>query len=235
MTVNGDKMRARIAALLSKTVENGATEAEALAAASKARELMDAHNISVTADDARDERAVILKTPLRRRDVLGVLLPAIGRFTDCTAWQSADGSANFCGAPMDADFAVWLLQSLARARDGELLRWRGTEAGQFARAEMTGEQVNRAFTLGFVELVRARLDAITQGREQSAAAAGSRALVVVKGALIRTAMDAAGIRLRSRSVSVARNDSARGAGNAAGDRAGLGRPVSGAGGPLRLR
>lgn len=42
-----DKVRAKIQALLSKTTQSGATEAEAIAAASKARELMDKYQISL--------------------------------------------------------------------------------------------------------------------------------------------------------------------------------------------
>ena len=43
-----DKLTIRIRALLAKTVDRGCTEAEALAAASKAKALMDEHQVSLT-------------------------------------------------------------------------------------------------------------------------------------------------------------------------------------------
>ena len=46
---------AKIKALLGKTIENGATEAEAMAAAIKARELMDKYDIDLTTLDMKAE------------------------------------------------------------------------------------------------------------------------------------------------------------------------------------
>ena len=48
----------RIRGLLAKTIENGATEAEAVAAAGKARELMDRHRLQMTDIEIREEPVV---------------------------------------------------------------------------------------------------------------------------------------------------------------------------------
>lgn len=233
-----DKMRDRVRALLAKTTGNGATEAEALAAAEKARELIDIYNIDLASGVDRLGSGAIIDYAggIGARDLVSCIAPAIGRFSDTTTWRR-DNRIAFCGDRIDVDFACYLFESLRDLRDRELVRWRGSEDGRFAAAQMRGEQVNRAFTLGFVERIRARLDEITNGRKTAAAAAGSRALVVTKQAAIAECMEAAGIRLsaaRGRRV-VARNDAARNAGQSAGNRASFGRPVSSGGGVLLLK
>jgi hypothetical protein len=50
----------RIRGLLSKTTENGATEAEAMLAAAKARELMDKYRLTLTDVGSRKSRSSLV-------------------------------------------------------------------------------------------------------------------------------------------------------------------------------
>ncbi len=237
---DASKIREKIRALLAKTTANGATEAEALSAAAKARELMDAHNVTVSETDARENGARIdYSASVGARDLIIAACMPIARFTDCEAWRT-ENFATFCGAPLDVEFALYLFESIRRTRDAELTRWRASVEGRAARAkgEFTSEQINRAFTAGFVTRIRERLDELTRARKTAQSAAGSRALVAAKNALIETAMREAGIRtITGKPKSVKNVADANAAGASAGDRASFGRPVSGASaaGAARLR
>ena len=54
MSTERDRLKARIAALLAKTVENGCTEGEALSAAAKVAELLDRHALSLSDVEIRE-------------------------------------------------------------------------------------------------------------------------------------------------------------------------------------
>jgi hypothetical protein len=130
----------------------------------------------------------------------------------------------------DAEFAEWLLTSLAGFVQAELAQHLiGKDADRQER-----RRIINGFVAGATSRISYRLKALVQ---QSAAAATSngRALVVVKGAAIAELMRANGITLGRASRSSRQMDhGAYRAGEAAGGRASFGRPVSGAGATLRI-
>jgi len=69
MTTQREALLAKIRALLSKTIENGATEAEAFAALAKARMMTDVYDVG---DDelalTREEKAILLREPRDSQD-----------------------------------------------------------------------------------------------------------------------------------------------------------------------
>ncbi len=81
----------KVKALLSKTVENGATEAEAMAFLAKAQELMLAHGLDEAAIEAGHGVAI---------------------FTGTWAWMGEAKSITFAGRESDAIFADWLIDAL---------------------------------------------------------------------------------------------------------------------------
>ena len=84
------KMLERVRAILAKTMANGCTEGEAMAALAKARELMAAYEISESELEVNQEqeRATIYKSdrndPYRIRQWLAL---AVAYFTRCTTWR----------------------------------------------------------------------------------------------------------------------------------------------------
>jgi Protein of unknown function (DUF2786) len=120
METEREKLLDKVKALLSKTVENGCTEQEALAALAKARAMMDAYEI----DDAelkltKEEGAVFRREPPGTRDPHGIkrqLATSVARFCGCKAWRDTrkEGAPLvFCGIQSDAQLATWLLDHLA--------------------------------------------------------------------------------------------------------------------------
>jgi hypothetical protein len=234
MTVNRDDLIEKIRALMSKTVDAGCTEHEALAALDKARALMDAYEVSEEELElTKEEKAILRAEPPGSRDPHGIkwrLAVAVSEFCGCKGWSGEDGIV-FCGLPSDARLASWLLDTLAAFVQAELARHlMGCLAPKGER-----RFVINGFVGGCCERISDRLDALC---EQSATVATSsgRELMVIKGAAVDDKMEAEGICLRTSRRSYRRSDEASlRAGRSAGDRASFGRPVTGSNATLRLR
>jgi hypothetical protein len=148
---------------------------------------------------------------------------------DCKVWRANTGLV-FCGLRPDAQFATWLLDSLAGFVQGELTKHL---IGSIATK---GERrlIINGFVMGCTQRISARLVALCK-QSEAAATGNGRALVVVKGAAIHAAMKTAGITLgKSRRSSRRADHGAYRAGQAAGEHASFGRPVSGNGATLRI-
>lgn len=111
-------MAAKVRALLAKTIENGASEEEAVAAAVKARELMDKYDVDVTAEDVRAEQLVewVWDTCTADQKVIATetnLWDAVRKFTETEAWER-DGHVVYMGLEGDVIFARWLIHTLVK-------------------------------------------------------------------------------------------------------------------------
>jgi Protein of unknown function (DUF2786) len=113
-----DSIIEKIKALLAKTTENGATEAEMLAALDKASAMMDAYDIT---DDevreAKEEKAILHADPPNLKDSHKIkwrLSDAVAEFCGVEIFRSRHQTGLKCiGMPSDVQFAMWLLDSLA--------------------------------------------------------------------------------------------------------------------------
>lgn len=115
MTDSRKKMLERVKAILSKTMENGCTEGEAMAALAKARELMATYEIDEKELRDLTEKATIFKTEDRDPyDIKKGLSVNVGRFTSCKAFRDRENVINFGGKESDIIFATWLLDTLQR-------------------------------------------------------------------------------------------------------------------------
>jgi Protein of unknown function (DUF2786) len=235
MTTQREALLDKVRALMAKTVGAGCTEEEALSALAKARAMMDAYEIS---DEeltlTKEEKAILRREPSGTKDhhrIKWFLIEAVSQFCGCRAWRDRDRTLVFCGLPSDAQFATWLLDTLAAFVQAELVdHLMGSVAEGRER-----KQVIAGFVLGCTERINQRLKEL---REQptSSATPNAKALVVAQGAAVKAKMDELGITLRSCSSSCgAFDESSYGAGKAAGDRASFGRPVSGRNATLRLK
>ena len=223
----------KIRALMSKTAENGCTEHEALAALDKARAMMDAYE--VTEEElqlTKAESAILRSEPPGSKDphdIKRYLASAVARFCDCKVWRKSSGLV-FCGLPSDAQFATWLLDNLTAFVQAELVKHLiGNIDNRTDRRRVT-----TGFTLGCCKRISARLDELCAQSAQ-VAGANSRALVVTKAGLIAETMAKHGIHLgKARSSRRALDGDSYRAGEAAGDRASFGRPISGSAGQARI-
>jgi hypothetical protein len=140
-----DKLRTRIAALLAKTVANGCTEAEALAAAAKAAELLDRHNLTIgEVELARSPcRRHLYRPPRKLRAAMEACAAAIAHYCDCKAWIEKDAEGPLCvffGLETDLELAASVLPMVEAAlragaeaykRSRKVVSYRHDESGSF--------------------------------------------------------------------------------------------------------
>lgn len=118
-----DKLRARIQALRAKTVEQGCTEEEALAAAAKVAELLDRHGLSLSELDMRRQtcEGAVIETGRRRRAPIDDCVATVAAFCDCRHWIETDAAGElrfiFFGLPGDVAGARCLYDMVAAALD----------------------------------------------------------------------------------------------------------------------
>ena len=160
-------------------------------------------------------------------------------------WHLSHGVGKFCnvqiyrhgkvlaaiGMKSDVDQAMWLLDTLANFVFEELVK--------HLIDDLSPPTERRTITRVFVEAccrsISDRLLALV-GQSEAARTSNGRELVVVKDVAIAAYMKEHGIHLRTCGGGGPRNHNkaAHAAGRAAGHRVSFGRPVSGAGGVLRL-
>jgi Protein of unknown function (DUF2786) len=226
----------KIRALMAKTVENGCTEEEALAALAKARAMMDVYEIS---DDelalTKEETAILRREPPDSKDphrIKNLLVQAVAPFCGCQAWRDRDRTLTFCGLRADVQFATWLLDTLTAFVEAELVEHLMSTLAEGRHRR----EVIRGFVTGCTGRITERLNELRQKSKAAVTTSNAKALVVAKDAAIKAKMEEEGIYLRKCGGSTgAIDNSSYQAGSTAGNRASFGRPVSGRNATLRLK
>jgi len=236
------RVKARIKALTEKTVANGCTEAEAMAAADMVGRLLERYALSMDEIEIRAARCVQAEVPLggRRRRPIDGCVPTIARFCDCKVWLAraapagsaqagAQGSSRyvFFGFETDTALALYLFTVVDRAVSTETATFKRLNP-HFRAVRL--RQASTSFQHGVVARVSDRLDAMRRARDaavQAQRSAGT-ALIVAKNRVVEDAFRETDVRLVSMGAVGARViTSAFRAGWSAGERVNLNRPVPG--------
>jgi hypothetical protein len=192
MKVSRSSLAAKIRALLSKTVENGATEAEAASAARKARQLMDDHQLSLSETELREEGVARMRTmfPGRiERLIADRLCRPISAYTETKFWSTSGRTViEAMGLKSDIIFAEWLLPTLVA------IVFRDAQA--YAR-QRRDRSLRLSFAYGAVERIAERMMQEVRNRKAQQTGTGT-GLVVAKGAMIAAEMKALGLHLQNR-------------------------------------
>lgn len=229
------RMLEKVRAILAKTMANGCTEGEAMAALAKAQELMAAYDISAAELDVTEkpEGATVFKTDASDPyDVKRWLARAVGRFTRCKSWSGkARGYAvGFAGLESDTVFANWLLETLAAY---VMRAMKAHQAERRARGFSNPRIIGASFVKGCCLRISDRLNELAD-ITMPAPGPNCFALTVSRNALIDAAMKADGISLhKAKRRSFNYSEASYGAGKAAGDGARFDRPVT-SGGTLMI-
>ena len=161
-----ERLRARLRALLDKTVERGCTEAEALAAAEKARAIMAEHGIS-PADLAMGEARADEDRPARPV-WHNMILTAAALCTNTAVLLRRDAYV-FVGAEPGPEIAVYLREVALRAVDSGVAAFRLTPAVAGQRLFALRDRAERDFTAAFVERLAVRLVEVFRFQRDDAA------------------------------------------------------------------
>jgi uncharacterized protein DUF2786 len=219
---------------MKKTTSNGCTEAEALAAAMKARELIERYQINLTEVELEQEgviRGLAEKAEARRFNVQRELCWTIGDFCEVQVWIH-NKRVVFFGLKSDVEFANWLVKALER------FVW--TQADAYALQSGESDYITRrSFCEAACSRINERLRSELALRKiKPGLLTESRSLVVAKQALVAREFERLNIHLRTASCSsrsLGWSESASAAGRAAGNKAGFGRPVNGGGAVKAIR
>ena len=164
-----DRLIGRIQALRAKTVEQGCTEQEALAAAEKVAELLDRYGLSLSELDLKRQacEGMSVETGRRRVGPVDDCVPAVAAFFDCRAWgeKSAAGTLRhvFFGLPADVAAARYLYELVERAFETETARFRAGEtyAAMPTRVRRTA---TNSFGIGLARGIAAKLRTLREAR-----------------------------------------------------------------------
>jgi hypothetical protein len=197
MSKNLDAIRAKLRALRAKTVENGCTEEEALAAADKMAELLSKHGLTTEELDAvgygRNE------VPLGRRSPLDQVWFDVARFADCRAWyqRNEDGklSVVYFGRPQDTLVAEYVYGVLKDACARALADFRASDAYKHRRTNKTRAHAVKAFHEGLSRGLRAKLWDGLWKRYWTGDRSATGALITSVKNQLETAMKAEGVQL----------------------------------------
>jgi len=236
-------IKKKIHALLSKTVDNGCTENEALSAAAKAGELMDHFNLSITDIDIKQTgcKQITIELPTVISGPLDSVVVALAAFCDCKVWFNRGrkvwggditrpGCYNFFGLEPDVEMAEYLYRIIERAHKSSLGAFKKGSDYKFAPRKKTA---TKSFGYAFSARLSGRLKEMKASRDEALRDAQreertGRNLVVVKMEQVESEFADVGIRLHKRSKSRHQFDSnAHAAGRKAGDKVGLNHGVGG--------
>lgn len=216
-SVNLSSIANKIKALLAKTQQSGCSESEALAAAAKARELMENYQLSMTDLEVQAEGAEVREVKSDPRGALGGLAKAIGIYCDCRAVRNGQRVVQFLGLRSDTDLATWLLGSLETYVMGAVIDW------AMDLDAPPGKSESDAFVIAAFREIAKRL---VEAKRGLASSPSRNALVVTKNALIAAHPRAWEFAGRTTNWGGAANsERASEAGRAAGQGANFARPV----------
>jgi hypothetical protein len=233
MTEQGNKAAAaaRIRALLAKTTSNGCTEAEAMAAAAKAGELMDRYSLSMSDVEIKQEKCTTRASEYVKTHPVEGCAVAIARFCGCKVWRAGYAgkkTLHYFGLPQDTEVAHYLTDLIRNSMEAE---FRAYMRGPGKLQDAHGKTLRRNFMLAMAARVAQRLDVMSAERERTAHTSTGTALVVVRNAVVNE-FKALGFKLKRGSASRGRyNGDAHRAGRDAGDRVNI---TTGVGGSSKL-
>ncbi len=198
-----DRLIGRIQALRAKTVEQGCTEQEALAAAEKVAELLDRYGLSLSELDLKQQACEGLSVETGRRRVGPVddCVPAVAAFFDCRAWgeKSTSGTLRyvFFGLPADVAAARYLYELVERAFETETARFRlgDTYGAMPTRVRRTA---TNSFQIGLARGIAAKLRSLREAREAALRGSSGRDLVVAKAGVVEAELAKLGLHFRTR-------------------------------------
>lgn len=180
-----DKLKNRLQALRAKTVANGCTEEEALAAAAKVAQLLDRHDLSLSDLEIGQEQCVqaAIATNKKQRQPISACIAAIAEYCDCKVWREKDQDGRiryvFFGLRPSTEMAHYIYDVIAQAMQGA---WQSYVRDQ--RFIRYGHDEKGSFLFGMAVSVADKLMVLKAERDQAIKRDSGRELVVVRQAVV---------------------------------------------------
>jgi hypothetical protein len=179
----------RIQAMRAKTVDQGCTEQEALASATKVAELLDRYGLSLDEIELRNQvcEGFGVDTDRLRRNAFDECIPSIAGFCDCKVWcdKTPTGAIRyvFFGLPADVEAARFLYDRIDATFDTESARFK---TGALYAGAASGERRKAlsSFQVGLSHGIGGKLKTMKAARDTSNRASSGRDLAPLKTAAI---------------------------------------------------
>lgn len=165
--MDNSKIKSRIQALLNKNTENGATEAEAIAALGKAQELMKLYYISM--DDLREYVAVEeceLRTIEKYKTAYNIdyFLNPLTQLFDCEYFFTKY-HVSFFGFKNDLDLVVYFYHLITRSAFSEAKKFKKTDNYKIYVRHRSGRSLISSFVKGFILRIAERMEQMYVNRK----------------------------------------------------------------------
>jgi len=217
-----DDIKQKILGLMAKTISNGCTEEEAMAASKKVQEMLNKYQLSLSDIKLKESKCITgeYDTKLRAQSPVQWCIAAVGYFTDTIPWSSYHGDIifyKFFGLEHDVLIAEYVTKICDWAIIYEGEDFKGHEAYSLT-PKGARSKVLRDFRTAMAYRIAKRLREMKNAQNSMNASTG-RDLVVVKGAIISEEFAKLNMRLKTgKSKYEFTNAAAYAAGTAAGDR-----------------
>jgi hypothetical protein len=196
MTTNLDKLKGRLQALRAKTIANGCTEEEALAAAAKVAELLDQHDLSISDLEIREEQCEksAIETRKKQRQPIFACVPAIAEYCDCKVWLEKHESGIryvFFGLRPGIEMAHYVYDVIATAMQSGWEQYLRSQ--RFIRHRRDEKS---SFQFGMAISIAEKLTAMKAARDRANRLSSGRDLVVVRHAVVEAEYEKLNLNLR---------------------------------------
>jgi len=188
----------RILALREKTVDQGCTEEEAMAAASKVAELLDRYDLTLDDVSVRNEACagLAVNTNRRRASPIDTCVQPVAAFCDCRAWSEKTASGDFryvfFGLKADVEAARFLHELIESTFETETTIFRESVIYQ---ALQGGERrsASNSFQVGLANGIVARLRDLKAARSATMTQTTGYDLVTVKRSVVEDELEKLGL------------------------------------------
>lgn len=193
----------RIQALRNKTIEQGCTEQEAFASATKVAELLDRYGLSLGEVEIREQacEGIGIETGRRRQTPIDDCVPTLGDFCDCKVWREKDASGAiryvFFGLPADVKAAHYLYEVMMRTFETESLRFRMDNVKFIGASQRSA--IN-SFQIGLAHGICKKLATMKKERDDFNRRSSGRDLVPLKSSIVEEELEKLGMKFRFKSV-----------------------------------
>ena len=192
-----DKLKNRLQGLRAKTIANGCTEEEALAAAAKVAELLDRHDLSLSDLEIRQElcEQSAIETNRKQRQPISACIPAIAEYCDCKVWLEKDAERRiryvFFGLRPSVEMAHYVHDVIASAMQ---TAWEGYAGSQ--RFIRYANDERGSFLFGMAVSIADKLTTMKAERDEANRASSGRDLVVIRHAIVESEFTKLDLNLR---------------------------------------
>lgn len=182
VNVEREKVKRKIVALLNKTKDNGATEAEVISASEKVDELMEVYEIEF-GELEFEEKNLVLEKVKHKKYGKGFLIHGflLNKFCHIRSWNVQGGGLMcFAGFKHDVEVALDMFEYLENATERAIEDYKASTDYVEQNKYHHGRTLVSSFLKGFQARLKVRLDELAEERKVRIQESTGTTLVVMK-------------------------------------------------------